>query len=56
LEFLHRTDSSNEPEQLSWPLVQQELLKLLVESGVRVDSWQPYKPTLEEFYRQQTGL
>jgi ABC-2 type transport system ATP-binding protein len=33
-----------------------ELLKLLVESGVRVDSWQPYKPTLEEFYRQQTGL
>lgn len=33
-----------------------ELLKLLVDSGVRVDSWQPYKPTLEEFYRQQTGL
>jgi len=33
-----------------------EMLKLLVESGVRVDSWQPYQPTLEEFYRQQTGL
>jgi ABC-2 type transport system ATP-binding protein len=27
-----------------------ELLKTLVEAGVRVDSWQPHKPTLEEFY------
>jgi ABC-2 type transport system ATP-binding protein len=27
-----------------------EMVKLLVEGGVRVESWQPYKPTLEELY------
>ena len=32
-----------------------EMLKLLVEAGVRVDSWQPHKPTLEEFYLGMTG-
>lgn len=31
-------------------LIGHELLKILVEAGVRVDSWQPHKPTLEEFY------
>ncbi|MEN3944085.1 ABC transporter ATP-binding protein [Prosthecobacter sp. SYSU 5D2] len=31
-------------------LIGHELLKTLVEAGVRVDSWQPHKPTLEEFY------
>jgi ABC-2 type transport system ATP-binding protein len=32
-----------------------EMLKLLVDAGVRVDSWQPHKPTLEEFYLGMTG-
>jgi predicted ATPase len=32
-----------------------QLLKLLVDAGVRVDSWQPHKPTLEEFYLGMTG-
>lgn len=32
-----------------------ELLKTLVEAGVRVDAWQPHKPTLEEFYLGMTG-
>ncbi len=36
-------------------LVGHELLKTLVEAGVRVDSWQPHKPTLEEFYLGLTG-
>lgn len=32
-----------------------ELLKQLVDAGVRVDAWQPHKPTLEEFYLDLTG-
>jgi ABC-2 type transport system ATP-binding protein len=32
-----------------------EMLKLLVDAGVRVDSWQPHKATLEEFYLGMTG-
>jgi ABC-2 type transport system ATP-binding protein len=32
-----------------------EMLRLLVESGVRVDSWAAHKPTLEEFYLGMTG-
>jgi len=32
-----------------------ELLRQLVEAGVRVDSWQPHRPTLEEFYLGMTG-
>lgn len=35
-------------------LVGHELLKNLVESGVRVDAWQAHKPTLEEFYLGMT--
>ena len=27
----------------------------LVQAGIRVDSWQPHKPTLEEFYLGMTG-
>ena len=32
-----------------------EMLKQLVDAGVRVDSWQPHKPTLEEFYLGMTS-
>ena len=31
-----------------------EMLKLLVEGGVRVESWQQHKPTLEELYMELT--
>lgn len=32
-----------------------EMLARLVEGGVRVESWQAHRPTLEEFYLGQTG-
>ncbi len=32
-----------------------DMLRQLVEAGVRVESWQPHKPTLEEFYLGQTS-
>jgi ABC-2 type transport system ATP-binding protein len=31
------------------------MLRQIVEAGVRVDSWQAHKPTLEEFYLGMTG-
>lgn len=39
------------PPHLTGP----ELLRQIVESGARVESWQPHKPTLEEFYLGLTG-
>jgi len=39
------------PPHLSGP----ELLRQIVDSGARVDLWQPHQPTLEEFYLGLTG-
>lgn len=39
------------PPHLAGP----DVLKLLVDDGVRVEAWQPHKPTLEEFYLGLTG-
>lgn len=36
-------------------IVGHEMLRQIVEAGVRVDSWQAHKPTLEEFYLGMTG-
>jgi len=36
-------------------VVGHEMLQQLVQAGIRVDSWQPHKPTLEEFYLGLTG-
>lgn len=48
-------DAATRLVELPPHLAGHELLKRLVDAGVRVDAWQPHKPTLEEFYLGMTG-
>jgi ABC-2 type transport system ATP-binding protein len=58
-EAISRTGAVLMPEsglvEIPHHLLGHDIVKILVEAGVRVDVWQPHQPTLEEFYLGLTG-